>query len=36
MGTVLEDNYIENPDFALECMEKVIKAGIKNNIYVDY
>ncbi len=34
MGTVLEDNYIENPDFALECMEKVIKAAIKNNIYV--
>lgn len=29
MGTVIEDNYIENPTFALECMDKVIKAAIK-------
>ena len=34
MGTVIEDNYIENPTFALECMDKVIKAAIKNDIYV--
>lgn len=34
MGTVIEDNYIENPEFALECMNKVIKAAIKNNVYV--
>ncbi|MCD8043425.1 MAG: glycoside hydrolase family 5 protein [Tannerellaceae bacterium] len=34
MGTVIEDNYIENPEFALECMNKVIKAAIKNNLYV--
>lgn len=29
MGTVIEDNYIENPEFALKCMNKVIKAAIK-------
>ena len=34
MGTVIEDNYIENPEFALECINKVVKAAIKNNIYV--
>ena len=34
MGTVIEDNYIENPEFALKCMNKVIKAAIKNDIYV--
>ena len=29
MGTVIEDNYIENPEFALKCIIKVIKAAIK-------
>ena len=34
MGTVIEDNYIENPEFALKCMNKVIKAAIKNDLYI--
>ncbi len=34
MGTVIEDNYIENPEFALKCIETVVNAAIKNNIYV--
>ena len=33
-GTVIEDNYIENPEFALKCMNKVIKAAIKNDLYI--
>ena len=32
--TTVEDNYIDNPDFALQCIEPVIKAAIKNNLYV--
>ena len=27
-------NYIENPEFALKCMNKVIKAAIKNDLYI--
>lgn len=34
MGVCIEDNYKENPEFALECMNKVIRAAIRNNIYV--
>lgn len=34
MGTVIEDNYIENPEHALNCIETVVKASIRNNIYV--
>lgn len=34
MGTVIEDNYIENPEFALKCINTVVKAAVKNNIYV--
>lgn len=34
MGTVIEDNHIENPEFALKCMNKVIKAAIKNDLYI--
>lgn len=34
MGTVIEDNYIENPDFALECINAVVNAAIKNDVYV--
>ena len=34
MGVMIEDNYLENPDFALSCIEPVIKAAIKNNLYV--
>ena len=32
--TTVEDNYMDNPSFALECIEPVIKAAIKNNLYV--
>ena len=34
MGVCIEDNYKENPEFALSCMNNVIKAAIKNGIYV--
>lgn len=34
MGTIMNNNYIENKEFALQCIEPVIKAAIKNNIYV--
>lgn len=34
MGVCIEDNYLENPEFALKCMNNVIKAAIKNGIYV--
>ena len=32
--TTVEDNYLENPTFALQCIEPVVKAAIKNNVYV--
>ena len=32
--TTVEDNYLDNPEFALQCIEPVIKAAIKNNLYV--
>ena len=34
MGLHIEDNYLENPQFAMECMEPVIKAAIQQNLYV--
>lgn len=34
MGTCIEDNYIENPEHALNCINAVVKAAIKNNVYV--
>lgn len=34
MGTIFDDNYIDNPEFALQCIEPVIKAAIQNDIYV--
>ncbi len=34
MGILIEDNYLENPDFAMQCMTPVIEAAIKQNIYV--
>ena len=30
MGVMIEDNYLENPDFALQCIEPVIQAAIKD------
>lgn len=34
MGLEIEDNYRENPEFALQCMTPVIDAAIKNGVYV--
>lgn len=34
MGIMLEDNYLENPEFALQCMTPVIEGAIKNDAYV--
>lgn len=34
MGVGLDDSYLENPEFALQCMTPVIDAAIKNGIYV--
>lgn len=34
MGVLIEDNYRENPDFALQCMEQVIEGAIESGIYV--
>jgi endoglucanase len=34
MGIMIEDNYLENPDYAMQCMTAVIEAAIKQNVYV--
>ncbi|MFT3752468.1 MAG: glycoside hydrolase family 5 protein [Paludibacter sp.] len=34
MGLQIEDNYRENPEFALQCMTPVIESAVKNGIYV--
>lgn len=34
MGIMIEDNYLENPEFALQRVETVVKAAIKANVYV--
>lgn len=34
MGIKIEDNYLENPSFAMQCMEPVIKASIEQGVYV--
>ena len=34
MGILIEDNYLENPKFAMQCITPVIEAAIKNNVYV--
>ena len=34
MGIQIEDNYLENPEFAKQCIEPVVKAAIKQGIYV--
>jgi endoglucanase len=34
MGIMIEDNYLENPSFAMQCMTPVIEAAIKQNVYV--
>ena len=34
MGVKIEDNYLENPSFALQCMTPVIEESIKDGVYV--
>jgi endoglucanase len=34
MGLEIEDNYRENPEFAMQCITPVIEAAIDNGIYV--
>lgn len=34
MGLEIEDNYRENPEFALQCIKPVIEAAIENGVYV--
>ena len=34
MGIMIEDNYLENPQYALQCMTPVIESAIKQNVYV--
>ena len=34
MGIMIEDNYLENPSYALQCMTPVIESAIKQNVYV--
>lgn len=34
MGVKIDDNYLENPQFALKCIEPVVQAAIKNGVYV--
>jgi endoglucanase len=34
MGILIEDNYLENPEFAMKCMTPVIESAIKQNVYV--
>lgn len=34
MGIQIDDNYLENPDFALKCITQVVDAAIKNDTYV--
>jgi len=34
MGVAIEDNYLENPEYALQCVNNVVKGAIKNGVYV--
>lgn len=34
MGIKIDDNYLENPQFALQCIEPVVKAAISQGSYV--
>ncbi len=34
MGTRIKNNYLENPEFALRCVENVIKGAIREDVYV--
>lgn len=34
MGVAIEDSYLENPEFALQCVNQVVKGAIGRGIYV--
>jgi len=34
MGVAIEDNYLENPEFALKCVDNVVKGALQNGVYV--
>lgn len=34
MGVAIEDNYLENPEFALECVDHVVQGAIQSGVYV--
>ncbi|HEX2395080.1 MAG TPA: glycoside hydrolase family 5 protein [Bacteroidales bacterium] len=34
MGVAIEDNYLENPEYALQCVNNVVKGAINKGIYV--
>jgi endoglucanase len=34
MGVAIEDNYLENPEYALKCVDNVVKGAIKKGVYV--
>lgn len=34
MGVKIDDNYLENPSFALSCIEPVVEAAIRQGVYV--
>ena len=34
MGVAIEDNYLENPEYALQCVDNVVKGAIKKGVYV--
>lgn len=34
MGTRIRNNYLENPKFALQCVENIIKGAIREDVYV--
>lgn len=34
MGVAIEDNYLENPGFALQCVTNVVEGAIRSGVYV--
>lgn len=34
MGIAIEDNYLENPEYALQCVNNVVEGAIKKGVYV--
>ncbi len=34
MGVAIEDNYLDNPEFALQCVDNVVRGAIREGVYV--